>query len=380
MSANKPDSGPSTVDRRQVSGIVNIAAALLSTVLLVVILQQLQSLLQPLLVAVFFYYLGAPLSAWLIHRRVPAAIANLAILFAALLLLGCLTWLVSLYVDDVQRQLPHYNNQFRSMIQQPIDWLAQRLPQGQRVRDFFYMQVLEPLLARAPLGNVLGVVLGGLVASISTTLLVIFYLLFINMEASSLPRRLHKAYGPERASQFLEIGKDINDSIIRYVYVKAVASLLVAGASTAVMLSFRLDLAIFWGVFTFFGNFVPYLGSAMAVTLPLTVALLQFASLGTALLLAGLLLACQLTVANYLEPRFAGSTLNLSPLIILLSLAFWFWLWGILGMVLAVPIMVSVKLVLMNIPATQHIGLLMSLGTSSRTGRVTPSDEGSSKA
>ena len=114
-----------------------------------------------------------------------------------------------------------------------------------------------------------------------------------------------------------------------------------------------------WGSLVFFGNFIPYIGSAAAVLFPVAIFLVQTQNLPRALVLVAVLMAFQIFVANVFEPRLAGRTLNLSPVLIILSLAFWAWLWGVVGLVLAVPIMVSLRLVLENVPATRPFAVLM---------------------
>jgi len=202
--------------------------------------------------------------------------------------------------------------------------------------------------------------LGNFVNFMSAGLLVIFFVIFITQEGNTLPARLVAAYGTRRADQILEIGRRINSGIIGYVYVKGLASVLVAVLSTIAMLLFQLDLAILWGALVFFGNFIPFLGSAIAVIFPLTICLLQFGSLGVFISLAAILIGFQIFVGNYLEPKFAGTTLNLSPLVVMISLVFWGWLWGIVGLLLSIPIMVSIKFIFENIPATHSLALLMS--------------------
>src|SRR5262249_61202019 len=102
-----------------------------------------------------------------------------------------------------------------------------------------------------------------------------------------------------------------------------------------------------WGVLVFLFNFIPYIGSFVAVSLPIILSFLQYAEEPwKPLLITLLLLLIQRVVDNYIEPRLTGRKLGLSPLIILLSLAFWGWLWGVVGMILAVPLTVIGTIIL----------------------------------
>jgi predicted PurR-regulated permease PerM len=117
-----------------------------------------------------------------------------------------------------------------------------------------------------------------------------------------------------------------------------------------------------WGVLIFLFNFIPYIGSLVAVSLPIVLSILQYAEEEPwkPLLIALLLLVVQRVVDNWVEPRLTGHKLGVSPLIVLLSLAFWAWLWGIVGMILAVPLTVISKIILENIRETKPLATLIS--------------------
>ena len=177
-----------------------------------------------------------------------------------------------------------------------------------------------------PFAELLTALVGSVVNWTKLTLLVVVYLVFLGFEAATLPRRLEAAFGPERAAHVMEVGQRTNAAIIEYVYVKGLTSLLVAGLSTVAMLSFDLDLAVLWGTIIFFGNFIPYVGSAVAILFPITIGVLQFDAPTPMIALAAILLLLQVLIGNFLDPHFAGRELNLTPLAVLLSLAFWGWI------------------------------------------------------
>ena len=125
--------------------------------------------------------------------------------------------------------------------------------------------------------------------------------------------------------------------------------------------AFGVEFAVMWGVLIFRFNFIPYLGSLVAVSLAIVLSFLQYAEEPwKPRLLTLLLLLVQRVVDNFIEPRLTGQKLGLSPLIVLLSLAFWGWLWGVVGMILAVPLTVIGKIVLENIRETKPLATLIS--------------------
>jgi len=337
--------------------LVGIASAFVVFIILVLVLRELAAILQPLFIAVFFYYIGAPLIRELTARKVPSFIAYLVPIFIAVAVLLILGWIIGAYIDDLAANFPSYKLRIQKLAQSSLGFVYVHIPViGDELKEALSKQTI-------PLGHlekIIGTIIGNFVGFLSTSLLVIFFLIFINSEASSLPKRLIDAYGAKKADNILGIGRRINKGIIEYVYVKGLASLLVALLSTGAMLAFRLDLAILWGTLTFFGNFVPYVGSAMAVLFPIVIALLQFNSAGSVFALAICLIGFQILVGNFLEPKYAGQQLNLSPLVVLVSLVFWGWLWGVVGLLLSIPIMVSVKFVLENFDGTRDIAIMMS--------------------
>ncbi|MFH1618801.1 MAG: AI-2E family transporter [bacterium] len=340
------------------AGMLNLVAGLLLVVLLVVVLRALATFIQPLFVAIFVFYITQPIFNAMTQRGVPRPLAylSLALLVLFALLLG--GWLMSAQIAQLGDKFPAYAARFQYRFEQLIHWLDVRWPYGLSILQ--RMLADNILLSAGTLQSLIGKLLHGFAGFLSAILLVIFYLVFIFAEASTLPGRIEAAYGAGRAEGILAIGKRINASIIRYVYIKGLASLLVAVLSTAAMLAFRLDLAFLWGAAFFFGNFIPYFGSAFAFGAVFIISLLQFDSAAAVLSLAGLLMAFQISVSYYLEPKFTGRRLDLSPLVVMISLGFWGWLWGMTGLLLSIPIMVTLKLGLENIPATRGIALLMS--------------------
>jgi AI-2 transport protein TqsA len=121
------------------------------------------------------------------------------------------------------------------------------------------------------------------------------------------------------------------------------------------------EFALVWGMLTFLLNFIPTIGSFVAVLLPLGVAFFQFSDhLIMLFWLALILIAIQFTIGNLVDPRVVGKSLNLSPLVVLFSLIFWGWLWGIIGMFLAVPLAVIAKIIFENIDSLRFLSVLMS--------------------
>ena len=192
------------------------------------------------------------------------------------------------------------------------------------------------------------------------SIVVAFYMVFLLQSASRLPDRIRSSFSSERATRILAITQSISRAISEYLVVKVKASLLVGIPVTLACWAFGITGAVTWGLITFFGNFLPYVGALVAFIPPVVLALLEFDSLWPPLIFALVLLLIHGITANLIEPAMTGKALGLSPLVVLIGLAFWSLLWGFVGLVLAVPLTVIFKIVLEHTPATRPLARMIS--------------------
>ena len=194
-----------------------------------------------------------------------------------------------------------------------------------------------------------------------TLFLVVLYASFFMAERGMITKKLVIALGGEEAgSRALSLLSRINDRIGRYLFVKTVVNLILGTASFAIMLLLGIEFALFWAVLIAFLNYIPYIGSLLGVLFPVLLSLAQFGTLWMAGIVLLSLTAAQVFVGAVLEPRMMGRAFNLSPLVVLLALAFWSTLWGLPGALLAVPMTASLVLVLAEIRTTRPVAILLS--------------------
>jgi hypothetical protein len=188
---------------------------------------------------------------------------------------------------------------------------------------------------------------------------VLFFLLFIIFEASLLPGRIERAY-PGGASERVSMIRDqIEASVNTYVVVKTGVGFGTGVCAGIVMLVFGIDLWFTWALLTFLLNYVPYIGSLLATIPPLMLGFILLEP-SMLLILTVLLLTNQQLWGNVIETRWAGRALDISPVLLLVVTAFSFWVWGIIGMILSIPLVVILKIVLENIDATRPLAILLS--------------------
>lgn len=336
----------------------SLAMSLLIVAVLVFLLREFAAVLQPLLIAVFLGYLTAPVRRWLTGRGVPRLVAQGLIALAVLAGLALLTYLVYASLRDFRTRLPEYEANFEREALR----VAARIPivepgQAQAVVSAFFA---DPERVNRALSSLFGSTLDSLASTLGLLGAVVVFLLFLIAEQATWPARVSRALSDERAGQVLRVAHAINRSISEYVAVKTLASLLTAALTLVALWAFDVDFSLLWGLLTFLANFVPYVGSFFAVLLPVLLDLVQSGSYAHAAALLIILIGVQQFIGIVVEPRLIGERLDLSPLMVILSLAFWGTLWGVPGMILAVPLVVVVRTTLAHIPQTTYLAALVA--------------------
>lgn len=206
-----------------------------------------------------------------------------------------------------------------------------------------------------------GSVISSAGAFLTAFFLVLLYIPFMLLERSAMRKKL-KIIAPDKNThlKLVAILDNMSASLQRYIGIKTLVSLITAAGSYAFMKPIGLDFAETWAVLAFSLNFIPTIGSIIGVALPAIVALAQFDTVSPFLIILFGCGAVQFIVGNILEPALTGRTLNLSPLMVILSLTFWTTIWGMAGALLSVPITVCLLIVMSYIPSTRFIAILMS--------------------
>ena len=164
----------------------------------------------------------------------------------------------------------------------------------------------------------------------------------------------------EKYQRLKAIVTKINQGINTYILTKTLISLLTGALVTISLWLFNVEFAFIWGLLTFLLNFIPNIGSIIAILFPITFSIVQFNNYLIVIWIAVVLLSIQFLIGNVVEPKIVGKSTGISPVVVLFSLIFWGYVWGILGMVLAVTIAVFIKIILENISELKPLGILMS--------------------
>lgn len=307
----------------------------------------------PVVFAFFLALLMHPVQRWL-EEHLPQKLGWLSLVLTMALIVGAVALVgggVWLSVTIVAEQAPEYADRLQGMATAFADWLRSRgLPVPQVGGDDGMLVNAAQVLAGAVLS--LWTVVGIMV-------LIFFFALLMLIESSSWRRKTRSALADSRTAAVLDTVDVIAAKVRGYLLMRTVTSALSAVFAGIWLTVMGVDFALVWAMLTFVLNYVPNVGSIIAVIPPTLVALLQLGP-GWALVTIGGLTVGEQIIGNYIDPRLQGRTLDVSPLVVLIAVIFWGWIWGAAGAVLAVPITVTLIIVCAQVPALRPIAQLLA--------------------
>jgi predicted PurR-regulated permease PerM len=307
------------------------------------------SILIPFLLAAFIAIVCSPALSWLRRKKVPewaALILIVAVVFAAGLIV---VTILGSSIQDFTRDLPAYEAKLRNQVSGALAWLKNL---GVDVSGIESMELLDVgaamRLTASALNNLRGVLTNGF--------LIILTVIFMLLEASGLPDKLRTAFGDKNSvmSGLDEFLSKVN----RYMAIKTAISLITGVIVTIWLVILGVNYPLLWGLLAFLLNYVPNIGSIIAAVPAVLLAFVQLGSVHALGVGAGYL-AVNVIMGNAVEPRFMGEGLGLSTLVVFLSLLFWGWVLGPVGMFLSVPLTIMVKIALDSSEETRWLAILL---------------------
>ncbi len=324
-----------------------------------------QSFFVPVLLAFFVATVSFPITAWLRNRKVPRA---LAVWITVLFDFSFIAWVVVLAINligDLQRKWDErYAGQFSQQIRSGSESLAVLLEKWgvQDAHDKIRIALENNLsnLQEVRFERIWDFgtgILGHVVGFFGTSLAVLILTVFMLSEARMFGRRfkaISQARGPDM-ERMLVATRDIQ----RYLAIKTAISLATGALAGLLCWAAGLDFYILWGILAFALNFIPVIGSLIAGVPPVILALLV-SGFPSAVLVAGGYLLINNLLGNFLEPMLVGRRFGISSLVVVISVFFWGWVWGPLGMLLAVPLTMVLKVILETSEDFRWIGVAIS--------------------
>lgn len=340
------------VDILRLTGWVALA------ILVVFILKTLEFIFIPLSMALLILFaLGIPLD-FLEKRGVPNWLRVSLVIGTILGLLYMLGRLVHVNVQDFNARLPEFQRKFWDYTGVLLAYFDISPAEAQQAWASFLKNISEKGVDT--FGSMVNKVGGSFFHFLGNVFWVLLFLVFILAERASLEKKMDKGLGRDNAGRAVSAGLSIVQAVQQYLGLKTFVSFLTGLLAGLVLWLLGVPFAFLWGVLTFLFNFIPNIGAPIAIVPPVAIALFHFGSIGRPLLAAALLIIIQTVVENFLEPKLMRRGLNLSPLVVLLALLFWGWLWGTVGMLLSVPLTAAIKISLEQFESTRSAAVFMS--------------------
>lgn len=324
------------------------------------------SVLLPLLLAAFLAGLSLPvldaLRRWGVGRWLAVGITFLALVGV----LTALGFLLGQALSGFLAEVPGYLDLLLERYERVVAWLAAR---GIALADWWSPRELDASYLVEKVSGFVGGAVRGTWEAASFVLLALVALLFLLVEATEFEGKLARALG-DRREVVAGIGA-VSRNLQRYLLIKTGTSAMVGVLAGLATWSAGVDFPLIWGMLTFFLHYIPVLGAIVAGVPP---ALLALAVLGPgrALLLAAAFVAINFVVGNLIEPVLMGRPLGLAPLAVLISLAFWGWVWGVIGMVLSVPLTLVIKELLERSGQLRWLAVLLGPAPLARPADASP--------
>lgn len=285
-----------------------------------------------------------------VNKFLPIWIQNMISFGVIFLILGILSNLILTGITQFYAVLPQYQNNVYNLnasllekydydiLEKAIAYLA----------VFNYASILEPVL------NALTIIL-------ADSFMVILYVIFLMLEERIFREKFQSLFpNKEQYKKVAFIIHEIDELFSEYLLLKTMVSLLTGVLSYLALLIIGVDSPILWAIMIFLLNYIPSIGSLIATAFPTVVALLQFGDLTPAIWVLVIVGLIQVIVGNFVEPKIMGNSLNISPFVVIVALVLWGAIWGIVGMLLSVPITVMVIIILAQFNDTKNLALMLS--------------------
>jgi len=341
------------VPKNQLSPSLKTAMLLAAIVIILAGIKTATPVIVPFILSIFIAIICNPALKALVAKGIPKGLAITLIISFVLLAGMSLANLVGKAVNDFSSQLPTYQNQLSAQFSGLSELLVTyNFPvEVNQLTEYF-----DPGAAM----NVVTMIVSGFGGVMANLFLILLTVIFMLAEAASLPKKLHFALDDPnmRMAQIDQFLSSVN----QYLAIKTMVSIGTGVIISLVLWAIGLDYWVLWGVLAFLLNYIPNIGSIIAALPAVLLAVVQL-GLGWAGGVVILYLVVNIVMGNAVEPRYLGKGLGLSTLVIFLSLIFWGWLLGTVGMLLSVPLTMILKIGLESNSSTRWLAFLLGSET-----------------
>ncbi|WP_299156228.1 AI-2E family transporter [uncultured Tenacibaculum sp.] len=312
-----------------------------------------KGILIPFIFALIFWFLTREIRKSIYKipfakKFIPFWLSNVLVFTLIILSFGFISGIITNSISDLTTSYSKYEPNVDTIIK--------------NLNSYFHIDIitsLKSVVGNFNYGTVLGSIANGISGLLGDTFMIVIYALFIFLEEASLKKKLKKIFYKEGGNTQVILNK-IESSISSYLRLKTYVSLLTGILSYIVLTLVGVDSAPFWAFLIFLLNYIPTVGSLIATVFPAIFSLIQFGEFTPFLIVLIAVGSVQVIVGNLIEPKVFGKSLNLSPLVTILSLAIWGKIWGVTGMILSVPITVIMIIIFSQFEKTKSVAILLS--------------------
>ncbi len=312
-------------------------------------------LLIPFILALIIWFLIKELKVGLkkvsyISKQLPNVVLTL---LASFMIMVSLVLIVSMITSNIQmlsKNLKVYEGNIDTTIQSINNTF-----------NIDAMEYVKGFTKEFNFGHIFQLILNSLSELFGNAFMILLYVVFLLLEESVFTHKIKAVYRDKETFRHVsELLEKIDRSIASYLTLKTIVSLITGVLSYIALYFMKVDAPVFWAFLIFLLNYIPTIGSLIATVFPAVFALLQFGDIATSLYVLGLVGLIQLIIGNIVEPKIMGRSLNISSLVVILSLSFWGAIWGVTGMILSVPITVVMIILFSEFPQTRFIAIMLS--------------------
>ena len=335
--------------------IMKTASLLVIIVIVYAVLYYGRDLIIPMIIALFIWYLIKESRDLLV--RIPKIGTKIPLWILNFLSFGFMFGILSIVVSLISHNMQYLN----ANVDKYQESLTRLISNIEETYQLDIISRATEFIGNWNFTELLSNILGSLSGIFSNAFTIVLYAVFLLLEESFFHVKLRSLFRNNDDYQSAQnIIAKVDRSISSYLSLKTLVSLLTGFLSYIALLILGVDAPIFWSFLIFLLNYIPTIGSLIATTFPAIFALIQFGNYTNALAVLIVVGTIQVIIGNILEPKVMSNSLNISALVVLISLSFWGVLWGISGMFLAVPIMVIAIIFLSEFKSTKPIAIILS--------------------
>ncbi|MCH8160106.1 MAG: AI-2E family transporter [Proteobacteria bacterium] len=328
----------------------SVIVSLAAVIVVIYGMQMAKALLVPFLIAAFLALITVRPMLWLQNKRIPSFLAALIIVMVIMMILAIVGTILGSSIADFTAALPGYQARLDVIVDGVLDFFVKHLNGDESIQSLGDM--IDPGWAMGLAASLLNSLKGVL----TNTFLIIFTMIFMLLEASSVGTKIEAAFG--RSANSLERPRKFLRDLGRYLGIKTIVSMATGLCAGVLTWSLGLDFPLLWAMLAFLLNYIPTIGSIIAAVPAILLALVQLGPAEAGAAAIGFA-AINVVFGNVIEPRMMGYGVGISPLVVFVGLVFWGWVFGPVGMLLSVPLTMALKLALESDERSRWIAIFI---------------------